>query len=253
MPGSAAWFIAPSGSPPRSRKASLAGCNALPFGAAHIGIIAAIPALAALLALAIRRGGTVAGAAIRLGLGAALAVNELAWYAYRLRHEGFRFPDGLPLHLCDVALWLTVVACIRTVPRVYELAWYFGVCGSGAAVITPDLWAPWPSYPTIQFFVAHGLVVAAVLAMTWGGILRPGPGSAWRALLVLNAYAAAVGAFNAYFGTNYLYLCRKPAGFSPLDWFGPWPYYLMAGEALAAAAFLLLWLPFRRPAGTRLS
>jgi hypothetical integral membrane protein (TIGR02206 family) len=218
----------------------------LPFGFAHFAIIAAIPALAGLLAWVVRRGGAARATPIRLALAAVLTANELAWYGYRLHYEGFRFPDGLPLHLCDIALWLTVAACLRPIPWRYELAWYFGVCGSGAAVLTPDLWAPWPSYPTIQFFLAHGFVVVAVLTMTWGGMMRPRPGSPWRALAALNVYAAATGAFNAAFGSNYLYLCRKPGNFSPLDWFGPWPYYLVAGEAAAAVAFALLWLPFRQ-------
>jgi hypothetical integral membrane protein (TIGR02206 family) len=215
------------------------------FGAAHAGILAAIPIGAGLLGLAARRGA--AGARrIRLVLGILLVANELVWYAYRLRHEGIRFPEGLPLQLCDVALWLTAAACLRPAPWCYELAWYFGVCGSGMALLTPDLWAPLFSYPTMQFFLAHGLVMVAALTMTWGRMMRPRPGSARRALLALNGYAAVIGVFDALFRTNYFYLCRKPANFSPLDWFGPWPLYLIAGEAFAAIAFTLLWLPFRR-------
>ena len=215
------------------------------FGPAHIGIIAAILIVAGLFGAAARRSAATARR-VRLVPGILLVVNELVWYVYQLRYGGIRFPEGLPLQLCDVALWLTVAACLRPTQWCYELAWYFGVCGSGMAVLTPDLWAPLFSYPTMQFFLAHGLVVAAVLAMTWGRMMRPRPASARRALLVLNGYAAVVGAFNAVFGANYFYLCRKPAGFSLLDWFGPWPFYLIAGEAFAVIAFTLLGLPFRR-------
>jgi hypothetical integral membrane protein (TIGR02206 family) len=64
-------------------------------------------------------------------------------------------------------------------------------------------------------------------------------------MLVLNIYAALVGLFNAWYHTNYMYLCEKPEGASLLDWLGPWPWYILSGEAVALALFSLLWLPFR--------
>jgi hypothetical integral membrane protein (TIGR02206 family) len=212
------------------------------FGPAHLAILAAIPISAVLLSRLARS----RPAAVRLCLGALLAANELVWYAFRYSNEGNRFPEGLPLQLCDVTLWLAVAALLTLNRSCFEFAWYAGMAGSGMAVLTPDLWAPCPSYPTIYFFAAHGGMLAGLLLLVWGKYLRPGPGSMLRALAMLNAYGLALGVFNAVFHTNYVYLCRKPASASALDWFGPWPWYLLAGEAAAAALFLLLWLPFRK-------
>ena len=214
------------------------------FGLAHLAIIAAIPLIALGLS-ALCRTSRSASVLIRRGLGLFLLVNELIWYAYRYSQEVFRFPDGLPLELCDLILWLTIVAALSLQPSCYELAYYAGVSGSGMAILTPDLWAPFPSYPTIYFFLAHGFVVIAILTLTWGRLLRPRPKSVWTTFAILNLYTVAVGLFDVVFKTNYMYLREKPASASLLNYFGPWPVYIVASEAMALLLFFLLWLPFR--------
>ena len=183
---------------------------------------------------------------IRLTLAAFLTVNELIWYVFKYSHEGWRFPEGLPLQLCDLSLWLAILACLTLRPLIYEFAYFAGIGGSMMAVLQPDLWAPLCSYPTIYFFVVHGGVVVAVLYLTWARLARPRPGSAWRAFLLLCAFAAVVGAFDAVFHTNYVYLRQKPGSASLLDFFGPWPWYIFGGLGVALIVFLLMSLPFRR-------
>jgi hypothetical integral membrane protein (TIGR02206 family) len=214
------------------------------FGPGHLALLAAVPLTAGLLALWARRGGEAAHR-IRLVLAVLLAANLAVWYSHEISRGSVRFPDVLPLQLCDVAAWMTLAAAFTVRPLVYELAYYAGIAGSGMALITPDLWEPLLAYSSIRFFLEHGLVVITVLYLAWAGLARPRPGSVWRAFLALNVFAAAVGAFNAVFGTNYMYLRAKPVNPSLLDYLGPWPVYIIAGEALALALFSLLWLPFR--------
>jgi hypothetical integral membrane protein (TIGR02206 family) len=214
------------------------------FGPAHLLILGSIPLLASLLAFWSRRSREPARW-IPLSLGLFLLVNELIWYGYKLRYEGIRFPEGLPLQLCDLALWLTVFAALSLKPWAFEVAYFAGLGGSSMAVLTPDLWAPLLSYPSVYFFLAHGGVIVTILFLVWGRITTLRRGCLWRVFGILNLFAAAVGVFNVFFHTNYMYLCRKPAGASLLDYFGPWPLYIVVGEIVALGVFLLLYLPFR--------
>jgi hypothetical integral membrane protein (TIGR02206 family) len=223
----------------------MAGSDFVLFGAAHCWILASVPAAAGLLGWWGRRS-PAAARAMRLAAGTFLLINELVWQAFKLHRYHIPFPEGLPLQLCDLALWMTIAACFTRKPWVFEVAYFTGLGGSAQAVLTPDLWEPFPSYPTVYFFLAHAGLMAVVLMLIWSGEARPRPDSLWRGLAAANAWGVAVGIFNAVFGTNYMYLCRKPGGASLLDWFGPWPWYLVAGELTALVVFLLLWLPFRR-------
>jgi len=214
------------------------------FGPAHLLILISVPALGLALAKWCSKGQR-AARRVRYAVAFFLSANELVWYAYRLHYEGFRFPHALPLNLCDLTLWLTVVAILSLNQWAFELAYFAGVGGSSMALLTPDLWAPFPSYPTVYFFLAHGVVVAAILMLVWSRIAVPKPGCLRRALILLNAYAVVIGIFNAIFRTNYMYLCSKPSGASLLDYLGPWPVYIAGGELVALIIFWLLWLPFR--------
>jgi hypothetical integral membrane protein (TIGR02206 family) len=212
---------------------------------AHLVILLAVPVTAVAL-VALLRQSAAWGRRMRFCLGGALAVNELVWYGYRLHEEGFRFPEALPLQLCDLTLWLTVIAALTLKPGVYEIAYFCGLGGSSMALLTPDLWAPFSSYPTIYFFVSHGLVVVTLLTLTWSHLVRPRCGSVWRVFAILNIYTAAIAVFDARFNTNYMYLCEKPPNPSLLDYFGPWPAYVFVADLFALAVFWLLWLPVRK-------
>ena len=214
------------------------------FSPAHLGILAGVAAGAwALGELARRRPGALRP--IRLVLAAAIAADGVAWYGITFWQGWFVPPSGLPLDLCDIVFFITVLALAAPRPWALEAAYYLGLAGSGMALVTPDV-GDVRAYAVIQFFVAHGAVVGSVLFLVRAGALRPRRGSWWRVFLALNAYSAAVLVFDVWTGTNYMYLRQKPASGSLLDWLGPWPWYLLAGDALALALLGLLELPFRR-------
>lgn len=216
------------------------------FGPAHLFILLTVPAFAAAL-VAIQRRLPPGSMILRRVLGLVLLVDATIYNGYLIALNTPAFPRHLPLELCDVSVCLVILSLLLSSQTVFDLAYYGALAGASMALITPNLWEPFPSLGTVQFFVDHGLMVAGILFLVWSGLARPRPGSVWIAMLGLNIYAACVGAFDAIFKTNYMYLRAKPGNASLLDLLGPWPWYIVPAEVIALIVFQLLYLPFRKP------
>lgn len=215
----------------------------------HLAILGGVVLLGGALAVVQRtvlRGSPVA---LRIALGAGLLAETLAWYAYQAHIGQLTFPGRLPLELCDLTLFLTIAELFTRSAFLFDICYYLALGGTSMALLTPDLWERFPSLSTCEFFIEHGLVVAAVLYLAWSGLARPRSGSVARAMLAVNAWAVVAGSFDWLFKTNYMYLRHKPENASLLSLLGPWPWYIAGGEVVALLLFLLLYLPFWRASG----
>jgi hypothetical integral membrane protein (TIGR02206 family) len=210
------------------------------FGLPHLCWIAGIVIVALLLPVLVRRR-ILSVDATRFTLGCVLAANE----SIRNFYEGFQFPNDLPIQLCTVLTWTTVIACLTLVPWAVEFSYFVGLVGAGLTTLTPDVHSPAFSYASTRFFITHGGIVIAASTLVFGGAVTFRKGAALRANLWVAIYAVLIGIFDAIFHVNYMYLCRKPKGASVLDYLGPWPVYLIGAEMVALTLFWLLWLPIR--------
>lgn len=215
------------------------------FAAPHLLVLGAVPALAAALALFAYQNSSFRDR-IRIGTAALLLAIETGFFLSILLRGEFGLDYGLPLQLTDTTA-LLVIFCALTLNRpAFDVAYYWSLTAMPLAMIMPDLPDALPDPYTILFFLVHGLAVTITLYLLWTGTLRPRCGSLWRSYVALNVYMIFVLIFNAIFGTNYMYLMQKPAQPSLLDYFGPWPVYILTGDALALALFAMLWLPYKR-------
>lgn len=173
-----------------------------------------------------------------------LLANEFLWWGIAIAKGFWQANWGLPLQICDLAIFASAYCLFRHHQLIWELAYFWGLGATLQALITPDLHVSFPQYYFFKFFITHGCIVIAVIYLA-AGLRRPILfSSALRVWVITNVYALFVIVFNALTGANYLYLMRKPAQPSLLDYLGPWPVYLLGLEALLVLSLGFYYLPY---------
>jgi hypothetical integral membrane protein (TIGR02206 family) len=174
-----------------------------------------------------------------------LVVWELAWHAWSIYYGTFAIQTNLPLHLCSVFVWLTVIMMLNKNTAIYELAYFLGIGGATQALLTPDAGIyGFPHFRAFQTFATHGGIVLAALYMTWVEGFRPTWKSFKTVAIWTNIYMVAVFFVNLAIGSNYMFIAHKPDFPSLLDLLAPWPWYILELEVLALVICFILYLPF---------
>jgi len=192
-----------------------------------------------------RRLSPTAGRIWRYTLAGILAINEIAYNVWFWVHGLWSIQYMLPLHLCMLFTWLSVIMLLTRSYRIFEFAYFMGIGGAIQALLTPDIGVyGFPHFRAFQSFISHGGIVLAALSMITLEGYRPTWRSVGLVIVGANLYMVAVGVVNWLLGSNYLFLAHKPYTPSLLDLLGPWPFYIIWMEVLGIITILILYLPF---------
>jgi hypothetical integral membrane protein (TIGR02206 family) len=228
------------------------------FGVVHCCVFAAIGGATVLLSWLLRRAARHRHArawrrAICWPLASILVLGAVVAELQRMIEGTWSIQESLPLHLCDIAIFVTAAALVgagldaprsRLWQHCYELSWVWAIGGTSQAVLTPDLSVTFPHAECIRYFLLHGTIIVSALVMTLGLRMRPLPGTPLRVWLVTLALAIIVGVVDWVTGANYMYVCGPPAHPSLFDYFGPWPRSLLPLAATGTLLILLCYAPF---------
>ena len=211
----------------------------------HVLPVVLLVVVAVLLCVAARRapGRWIDAVAVIIAL--TIVVAELSWQPYVVAKGTWSAATSLPVQLCDVAGFVAAAALLWRQLVLVEVAYFWGLGGTLQAVLTPDLKDHFPSFPYLQFYVTHDLVILAALFLVFGLALQPRPGAVRRIFVLTVAFAIVVGLIDLATGGNYMYLRQVPVSGSLLDLMGPWPWYIAAGAVLTLVVLAILDAPFR--------
>ncbi len=163
----------------------------------------------------------------------------ITWY------EGiFTIQEELPLHLCRlVAISLPFFIWYRNIKWINTL-YFLIMVGTLQAIITADLQFVFPHYSYLLYWVFHVTLVWVPVFIIINLGIKPDFNDFKRAFIIGNIYMLITLLINFAIGSNYFYTRQKPPGGSLLDFFGPWPFYILVVEVLAMILFVLAYLPF---------
>jgi len=218
-----------------------------PYGPSHLAVVLLL-AVGAWALIRLGRARRESSAVRRDGRLFALAILAfmLPLQGLAMVRSGFDVEHMLPLQLCDLAAFVAPYALWTRRHWAVALTFYWGLTLTTQAVATPDLSRDFPDPVFVLFWGMHLLVVWAAIYLTWGLGIRPD----WRSYRISFAVTLSwmVGVFgvNTLLGSNYGYVNAKPAAASLLDYFGPWPMYLVVEVAIVSALWALMTWPLVR-------
>ncbi len=214
------------------------------FGVAHFAAVLATVSVGVGLSRVIRRRPALEPT-VRAGLAGLLLVMTTLHVLWVLDNREVTVWEFIPLHLCDLSIFLALFGLLGKQRRAAELLYFWTCSGTFLAMILPAIDRGFPSFRFFIYFGLHGGVVIAAIVLVYGMRLYPDRRSPLRAFAMTLAYMAAVAVVNLATGQNYLFLVHKPEQETLLDYMGPWPIYIGVALAIGLALFYLLNWPFR--------
>lgn len=210
-----------------------------PFHAVAVSVCILLIGLAC--SLGRRWHGSDAERRLRLGLGVFMLAFHGFGTIWRLLPGNFELDESLPLHMCRVIAWASVLAMLTGGWRWRALTFYWGVGLSTQGFVTPmwsdgiaslEFWLYWGSHTLICAAAAYDLVVHGY---------HPSMRDLRFACALGLTFTVGTVLFNIAAGTNYSYLGQGSyEASSVVDFLGPWPRRITRMILLAGAIFFAL-------------
>jgi hypothetical integral membrane protein (TIGR02206 family) len=215
----------------------------VPFGESHIFVLLVFtlllaPTIAAGRGLDYERNLLIS----RLG-SLFLFVTLIAWTIVHIKLGRFNLAVNLPLSICNLFALIAPLLFWNPNERRFEITYYFILSGTLQAIITPDPNSGFPSYSFFKYWIIHCGLVLIVVHHHFAFRLYPRLRGILPTFVWLNVYIVCLIPLNIWLGSNYFYMMEKPAYPTLLDYFGPWPIYIIVTEILAMVFFALAYVP----------
>lgn len=182
----------------------------------------------------------------RIFIGMFMMIQEISLHIWRVTEGTWNVSTSIPLHVCSVLIWTIPILLFTKSEKLFNFLFLLGIASSFNALLTPDMEGyGFPNYKFYQYFISHGLIFLSLLYMTFVHSMKPKLSSIKSTMIFLNLMLPFVMVVNYFTKGNYMFLAAKPAGGSLIDFFGPWPLYIIPVEFLAILMMYIVYILFR--------
>ena len=155
----------------------------------------------------------------------------------------------LPLQLCHISYWFSVVCLIFQLYNnkhkqfYFNCAYFLGFSGALQGIITADITGIYTFYDMLTLHLQHSLTILNLLWLIFAYHMKFSQKGIIQAFLFINCSIIFVGIINYFLNSNYMFLCTPPNVNNPFL-MGEWPYYLLALEFIFFIYGYVLLVPF---------
>lgn len=217
----------------------------------HLAILVFFIFLCGILVVAVRKlPGSVVKAARKVA-SAVMLIITTAYFMWVLSPQRIVWDETAPFHITDVLRYITPLALRTSNPTATALSYYWGLFLNPMAIFFPDMAFVQDNrrLQELAYWYFHLAATVVPVVLTFGLGYRPN-WKDWRIVAGITlAWGAFAAAMNKLTKGNYVFLAGYPRGWSPLTWFGPWPWYLLIcvpGVPFVFALMTAVWPQNRR-------
>ena len=173
-------------------------------------------------------------------IGFMVLVGYFSWVILEMLAGSFSLKLHLPFHLCRTANILIFIVLFFRSYLAYEIVFFWGLTVIHA-VITPDITQGFPHYHFVRYWLTHQLMIIGIIYATFVYDIRPHKKSIYKSFVALLLFFLITIPVNLLLDANYFWICGKPPVGTVLDYFGPWPWYLVVATLLALIHFYFFY------------
>jgi hypothetical integral membrane protein (TIGR02206 family) len=178
----------------------------------------------------------------RRAWGAGIVVTQIVTITWWLLPANWDPGVSLPLHLCDLSVWVGAVALLAPSRLAACIIYFWGLGLSTQAFFTPTLQEGAAQMQYWWFWIQHTQIVGVGLYVVIVDGFRPRLDDLGAINLVTFGYLGAMLAIDIPLDLNYGYVGQAdPSTATVIQRLGPWPLRLVWMAMIVEAVFLVMW------------